>query len=101
MAVDIYLKRCDGSVVDEGISDYLHLIQQARVQYDEVFPCIYSIQEYDVTLFNTLQVNAFLIEWEQVRIIADTVEKEAVWKSIKQMAQRSLSEGHYLLFLGD
>ena len=69
---------------------------------DEMFPLLGSIDEYDDTRFNRLQLQRFLKEWEQVRERAASLGKGDQWQQIKHLVSTVDEEPlRYLVFIGD
>lgn len=69
---------------------------------DRSFPLLRCIDPFGKTVFNHLQMESFLEEWERVRDhAADEAEKEA-WQKIKDMAISCQADRDlYLRFVGN
>ena len=66
------------------------------------FPCLRCIDPYGKTVFNHLQMETFLAEWEQVRERAHDESQKEAWEKIKQMAQTCQADRDlYLRFVGN
>jgi hypothetical protein len=60
------------------------------------------INPYGDTVFNELQMDVFLSEWERIRGVAETPEQVEAWTSIRDLARKCKEEAHfYLRFIGD
>jgi hypothetical protein len=60
------------------------------------------IDPYGDTVFNGLQMDVFLSEWERVRDMAETPEQVEAWSSVRDFARKCNEEAHlYLRFRGD
>jgi hypothetical protein len=68
----------------------------------EIFPMLASIDRYGDTIFNHLQIERLLVEWESLTARAGTSEEEALLEAIKSLGRESLQGVHrYLVFIGD
>ena len=78
----------------------LHGVIPAREERD--FILLRCIDSYGKTVFNHLQMESFLEEWERVAGRAqDDAQKEA-WQKIKEMAQNCQQDRDlYLRFVGN
>jgi len=78
----------------------LHGVIPSREERD--FPYLRAIDPYGKTVFNHLQMESFLEEWERVRSrAADESQKEA-WQKIKEMAETCRQDRDlYLRFVGN
>ena len=78
----------------------LHGVIPAREETE--FPYLRSIDPYGKTVFNHLQMETFLEEWERVRNRAvDESQKEA-WQKIKELAETCRQDRDlYLRFVGN
>jgi hypothetical protein len=57
---------------------------------------------YGDTIFNRLQMDQFLPEWEMLKQRASTQNEVALIEKVKELALRCQSEPHlYLAFIGD
>lgn len=69
---------------------------------DESYQCLRYIDRYGDTVFNRLQMEVFLNEWERLGVFARTKEEKAFIEEVETLAQRCLKEPHfYLKFIGD
>jgi hypothetical protein len=78
----------------------LHGVIPARQEDD--FPILRGIDPFGRTVFNHLQIEAFLKEWERVGGRArDDSQKEA-WQKVKEMAEKCQGDRDlYLKFVGN
>ena len=78
----------------------LHGVIPSREERD--FPCLRCIDPYGKTVFNHLQMETFLAEWEQVRERAHDESQKEAWEKIKQMGQTCQADRDlYLRFVGN
>jgi hypothetical protein len=63
----------------------LHDVLPAREELG--FPCLRCIDRYGRTVFNHLQMEIFLEEWERVRERAHDETQQEAWLKVKEMAQ--------------
>jgi hypothetical protein len=69
---------------------------------DPSFRLLCYIDPYGNTVFNQLQMETFLAEWDKIRREAKTQDETAAWSSVKQLATRCKDEVHlYIRFIGD
>ena len=69
---------------------------------DSNFQCLNYIDRYGDTVFNHLQADQFLKEWNSRKTQVNTPEEMAVFKEIEDLALRLKKELHlYLKFYGD
>ena len=65
------------------------------------FPLLRGIDPYGKTVFNHLQMELFLTEWERVRDRAKDESQQEAWQRIKEMAEQCLQDRDlYLRFVG-
>ncbi len=66
------------------------------------FPLLCGIDPYGKTVFNHLQMAAFLDEWERTRERARDESQKKAWEKVKEMAQRCRDDRDlYLRFVGN
>jgi hypothetical protein len=69
---------------------------------DVSFRLLCYIDPYGNTVFNQLQMETFLAEWENIRDDAKTQDEVAAWSSVKTFATKCKNDVHlYLRFMGD
>ena len=83
-------------------SDWVMLHGVLPAREDREFSLLRCIDPYGTTVFNHLQMESFLEEWERLHErAADETQKEA-WRKIKEMAQRCKTDRDlYLRFVGN
>src|SRR5690349_9742249 len=83
-------------------SDWIILHNVIPPRDDHSFPLLRCIDPFGKTVFNHLQMESFLEEWERVHgRAADEAEKEA-WQKIKDMALSCKADRDlYLRFVGN
>jgi hypothetical protein len=83
-------------------SDWVMLHGVLPSREDHEFSLLRCVDPYGNTVFNHLQMESFLEEWERLRDrAADETQKEA-WTKIKDMAQRCQNDRDlYLRFVGN
>jgi hypothetical protein len=78
----------------------LHGVIPARDQL--AFPVLRCIDPYGKTVFNHLQMEAFLEEWDRVQPRAEDDSQKEAWQKVKAMAQSCQSDRDlYLRFVGN
>ncbi|MBS1853307.1 MAG: hypothetical protein JST79_20600 [Acidobacteria bacterium] len=78
----------------------LHGIIPAREEC--AFPILRGIDPFGKTVFNHLQMESFLEEWERVAERARDESQQQAWDKVKQMAQACQQDRDlYLRFLGN
>lgn len=78
----------------------LHGVIPARDELD--FPCLRCVDPYGKTVFNHLQMEIFLGEWERVRDRAHDESQREAWQKIKNMAEACQADRDlYLRFVGN
>jgi hypothetical protein len=95
---DVLLKSEDGSLVGNstGISEVL---DPPHVDH---FPLLRYIDPWGNTVFNSLQIDDFIVEWNGVKERALLLGQSRQWETILKMAEKSKEEPHlYLWFQGD
>ena len=69
---------------------------------EKEFPILRCIDPYGHTVFNHLQMEPFLAEWEKVRERARDESQVLAWNKIKEMAQTCHKDRDlYLKFVGN
>ena len=83
-------------------SDWVILHGVITAREERTFPFLSGIDPYGKTVFNHLQMEGFLEEWERVHDRAlDDPQKDA-WQKIKEMAQTCKEDRDlYLRFVGN
>lgn len=83
-------------------SDWVMLHGVIPARDDRDFPFLRGIDPFGKTVFNHLQIDSFLEEWDRIRDRAtDDPQKEA-WQKIKEMAETcSQDRDLYLRFVGN
>jgi hypothetical protein len=65
------------------------------------FPVLRGIDPFGKTVFNHLQADEFLAEWERVRDRAKDESQREAWEKVKEMAEIcKLDRDLYLRFVG-
>jgi hypothetical protein len=78
----------------------LHHVVPARRERE--FPMLRCIDPYGKTVFNHLQMEVFLEEWERVRDRAGDESQKEAWQKVKDMAQACQQDRDlYLRFVGN
>jgi hypothetical protein len=78
----------------------LHGVIPGRDERD--FPLLRCIDAYGKTVFNHLQMEAFLQEWERLRDRARDESQKDAWLKVKDMAQTCQQDRDlYLRFVGN
>ena len=100
MKATLETERCEQleTVIDfTGVLD--HLLPSF---YDTSYQCLRFIDPYGHTVFNRLQMEVFLAEWERITDLAQTPDEMEILSRIEKLARRCQKEPHfYLKFYGD
>ena len=69
---------------------------------DTSYNLLCYIDPYGDTVFNRLQMDVFLLEWERLRAMARTPEQLEAWSGVRDLARKCNDDVHlYLRFIGD
>lgn len=83
-------------------SDWVILSGVIPARDESEFPLLRAIDPYGRTVFNHLQMDSFLQEWEQVRGRARDETQAEAWQKIKEMAEACQQDRDlYLRFVGN
>jgi hypothetical protein len=78
----------------------LHGVLPAREERG--FPALRCIDPYGKTVFNHLQMESFLEEWERVRDRARDESQKEAWQKVREMAEHCQADRDlYLRFVGN
>lgn len=78
----------------------LHGVIPVRGERD--FPLLRGVDAYGKTIFNHLQMESFLEEWERVRDRARDETQRDAWEKVKDLAQACQQDRDlYLRFVGN
>ncbi len=92
----------DGNPIDMVLDPKNHLHRLLPSLDDESYQCLRFIDWYGDTVFNRLQIPTFLIEWERIKVKAESDEERELIHRIEKLARDSQLEPHfYLKFIGD
>jgi hypothetical protein len=65
------------------------------------FPVLRGIDPFGKTVFNHLQAETFLVEWERVQDRAKDESQREAWQKVKEMAENCKADRDlYLRFVG-
>lgn len=83
-------------------SDWIILHQVIPSRDEPEFPLLRGIDPFGNTVFNHLQMNTFLEEWERIRDRARDEAQKAGWQKVKDMAEKCRDDRDlYLRFVGN
>jgi hypothetical protein len=95
-----FVVKLEDDLGESGDWVILHGVVPTRDERD--FPVLRGIDAFGKTVFNHLQMEAFLEEWERVRERARDDSQKENWQRIKEMAQRCQQDRDlYLRFVGN
>jgi hypothetical protein len=78
----------------------LHGVLPSREERN--FPCLRGIDVHGKTLFNHLQMESFLEEWDRVRDRARDDSQVEAWQKVKEMGEKCRADRDlYLRFVGN
>lgn len=102
MGLNVVLETERGEPLEE-VGDPTNLLHRLLPSQDDPsYKYLRFIDWYGDTIFNRLQIEPFLAEWQRLLNKARTIEESALLEEIKRLAERCRSEPHtYLKFYGD
>ena len=103
MGIDVYLIDENGKVAGT-VSDLFNRIPGlvSIMRDPSSTHCLQYIDRYGDTVFNALQIDRFLEEWETVESNVFTSEDREMAAAVKTLAREGLRGPHmYLKFIGD
>ena len=101
MGFCVILENEDGQGL-ERVEDPLNILHQLLPSEDASFQCLRFIDWYGDTVFNRLQIKAFINEWDRLTESAQTSDQTAILMAITELALRCTEEAHlYRRFCGD
>jgi hypothetical protein len=99
--IGIELHDEEGNVVAE-ISEETHLLDRLLAPDEKKFRLLRYIDMYGDTVFNRLQMDDFLEEWNELGLRAKSNEEKRLVARVKDLIARCAKEPHlYLKFSGD
>ena len=102
MGLSVALQTADCTMTDHvhDPDNVLHRLLPSHE--DKSSSCLRHIDWYGDTVFNRLQMEDFLKEWERVATRVSTPEESALLGKIRSLAERCRDQPHlYLRFVGD
>lgn len=102
MGISVVLETENGDELDR-IHDPRNLLHTLLPpENDTSYQYLSAIDWYGDTVFNRLQMEPFLVEWERLRGRTENSEAMTLHSRIKDLAERARREPHlYLKFYGD
>ena len=101
MGFCIYLENEDCEPLEQ-VEDPENILHQLLPSEDTSYQHLRFIDWYGDTVFNRLQIQPFLGEWDRIIESARTPEEHALLARIRELALRCSKEPHlYLRFSGD
>ncbi|HEX3322581.1 MAG TPA: hypothetical protein VHR84_17890 [Terriglobales bacterium] len=83
-------------------SDWVMLNSVIPSREDREFVVLRGIDPFGKTVFNHLQMDSFLQEWERIRDRAKDESQKEAWQKVKEMAEACKSDRDlYLRFVGN
>ena len=83
-------------------SEWVMLHEVVPVSNHADFPLLSGIDPFGKTVFNHLQMDAFLKEWERAKDRARDESQLEAWEKVKQMAETCRNDRDlYLRFVGN
>jgi hypothetical protein len=100
--IRIQLEDEHGGKIEE-VEGNTHMLNRILPLLNEnSFQCLRFIDPYGDTVFNRMQMDQFLFEWDQVSRRATTAEEKELLERVKRLAEKCQSKPHlYLKFYGD
>jgi hypothetical protein len=85
---------------EEGEWVLLHDVLPAREEAE--FPLLRGIDQFGNTVFNHLQMETFLEEWERIQDRAHDDSQKQAWRKVREMAGKCRDDRDlYLRFVGN
>jgi hypothetical protein len=102
MGLDIFLQDEEGEILEE-VGDPHNLLHELLPSYNEYsYQFLRFIDWYGDTVFNRMQIEVFLAEWQRLYSKAQTEEERELLARIEELARACREEPHlYLKFQGD
>ena len=101
MGFCIILENEDGERLEQ-VDDPKNLLHQLLPSEDASYQYLRFIDWYGDTIFNRLQIQPFLDEWDRITRAARTSEENELLGRIRELAIRCSTKPHlYLRFAGD
>ena len=83
-------------------SDWVMLHNVVPARDEKGFPFLRCVDPFGKTVFNYLQMEGFLEEWERVQDRASDEQQKDAWEKVKRMAQACQGDRDlYLRFVGN
>ena len=101
MGLTIALQDESGNRIKE-VYDPTNILHKLLPSYDDrTYQCLRFIDWYGDTVFNYLQMESFLTEWNRIREAEKSHEERELLSQIEDLARRVQNERLYLKFIGD
>ena len=101
MGFCVILERENGEPLEQ-VEDPKNMLHQLLPSEDDSYQYLRFIDWYGDTVFNGLQIQPFLSEWDRLTESARTSDENALLARIRELALRCSQEPHlYLRFCGD
>jgi len=102
MGLEVFLQCEDGNRLD-AVGDPHNVLHRLLPSIDDTsYQCLRFIDWYGDTVFNQLQMNNFLAEWQRLYSAAQTDEETRLLRDIESLARKCEEGVHlYLKFYGD
>ena len=83
-------------------SEWVMLHAVIPTNTDSSFPLLSGIDAFGKTVFNHLQMGAFLAEWDRIKDRAHDENQKEAWEKVRQMAETCREDRDlYLRFVGN
>jgi len=101
MGFCIILEDADGEPLEQ-VEDSQNILHRLLPSEDASYQYLRFIDWYGDTIFNRLQIEPFLNEWDRLSKVARTLDEATLLARIRQLALQCSQEPHlYLRFCGD
>jgi hypothetical protein len=95
-----YVVKLEDDLGEQSDWVMLHGVVPGRDHQD--FPVLRCIDPYGKTVFNHLQMEAFLVEWDRAQSRAEDDQQKEAWQKVKEMAENCRGDRDlYLRFVGN
>ena len=103
MGLTVFLANELGAKQADAVADPENVLHRLLPSFeDDSYDLLRYIDRYGSTVFNQLQMEQFLYEWQRIKSSVRTLEQRRVVEEVEELARRCNEGLHlYLKFAGD
>jgi hypothetical protein len=103
MPISVVMQDESGDRISKYIIDPMGVIAKSLPDLDDcTYSCVLFIDPYGNTVFNPLQAQVMLGEWDRLKESFLEKDAETLWADVRSLIVRCANEVHvYLWFIGD